>query len=118
MKTKQFLKAAVIAAAAATCAAVTASPSSAAEGSDVSTKAWRGYVVACETQGDTANFKYDPDDNASTTVYYNNHCGHDVNVAINISDGTKKCIAANANTKSKKYLYVGGEHIDKLTRGC
>lgn len=118
MKTKKFLAATVIAAAAATCTAVTASPSFASEGSGVSAQAWRGYVVACDHPGDTANFRYDPSDNASTAVYYNNHCGHDVNVAINISDGSKKCVAANANTKSRKTLYVGGEHISKLTRGC
>ncbi|MEU8823516.1 hypothetical protein [Streptomyces sp. NPDC048636] len=121
MKTKKILTAVVIAAAAATCTAVTAGPSVAAEGSDVVTAGdWKGYTVACENPGDTANFRYDPSDNSSTTVYYNNHCTHDVNVTVHITGGgdSDKCIAANANTKSQKRLYVGGEHITTLSRGC
>ncbi|WP_431773234.1 hypothetical protein [Streptomyces cucumeris] len=121
MRIRKTLTAVVITAAAATCTAVTAGPSIAAERSDSATAGdWRGYTVACESAGDTANFRYNPSDNSTTNVYFNNHCTHDVNVTVHVSGGgdSDKCVSASANEKSSERLYVGGEHITTLTRGC
>ncbi|OPF84756.1 hypothetical protein VT50_0201775 [Streptomyces antioxidans] len=99
-----------------------AGPANAAEHStagDVSAK--RGYVVACQTPGDTANFSW-KSGTINTTIYFNNHCSHSVNVSVEITDlegPVKHCLTTDAREKGKKKYQTGASgKVTHISRGC
>ncbi|MEO3867325.1 hypothetical protein ABGB18_00690 [Nonomuraea sp. B12E4] len=75
-----------------------------------------GYTVLCsDGTGELANFSWTPG-TLYTTVYYNNHCLHDVNVTVHDdAGGATECLTTTAVTKGSKEFYG---RVEKLTRDC
>ncbi|MEU8823515.1 hypothetical protein [Streptomyces sp. NPDC048636] len=121
------IKATVMAGIAATAMAgsalMLAGPASAAEQSTPGTisAAADNYTVACNTPGDTANFSWNTG-TVHTTVYFNNHCGHSVNVTLEVTDlegPHKHCLPTDAGEKGKKKYQTGASgSITHVSRGC
>ncbi|MCP9212880.1 hypothetical protein [Streptomyces cucumeris] len=104
-----------------------AGPASAAEQSKPGTPsgtvsaAAENYTVACNTPGDTANFSW-KSGTVNTTVYFNNHCGHSVNITLEITDlegPQNHCLTTEAGEKGKKKYQTGASgSITHVSRGC
>ncbi|MFG2226353.1 hypothetical protein [Streptomyces sp. NPDC048644] len=73
-----------------------------------------GYTVACNSPGDTANFHY-KEGTVHTTVYFNNHCTHAVNVKVSAADA-HRCLTTEAGEKGNR-LYLMKGNVE-LHRDC
>lgn len=95
----------------------------AAADSDVGVQKKHTASLDCTSpKKNNANYSWENGSN-STTIYFNNHCGHKVNAKVRFVDPASgdpvlsKCLSTNGGTKGKK-LYDLQLHATKITRGC